>query len=170
MKRVVILFAFLLASYAVNAQAPVLFDINQHPAVMATKNNAVTVDMSLRLINDSTYTLRTFRAALSVEGVQYLYNKVSKRVELLPFHKIGLGGSYSFYRVRSGVATKYLSLNGFVFLPIEESQKMSVAVGVSALNILGLNINPEVGINFEPTYIKSDYFPAGPLAKLTYVF
>jgi len=171
MKRLILLFVLFFAVITVNGQSPVLFDINQHPAVIATKTGNVTTDMKMRAINDSTYTLHAFRGAISVKGVQFLYNKVLKEIEPLEFDKIGVGGSYSFYRVRNGLATKYLSLNGFVFLPFPEShQSVSFALGVSALNIMGLNLNPEVGINVEPGLWKSDYFPVGALAKLTYVF
>lgn len=169
MKKYLILL-FLFIPLIAFGQGSWLFDINKHPAVIATKNKEITTDLKLKLKADSTYILHTIRAAVSVEGYQYLFNKVTKEFEGDTFKKIGLGVSYSFYSVKEGVATKYLSLNGFLFLPINEGDKVSMAFSVSALNLFGLNVNPDIGVNFEPGLIKSDYVPVGLLLKLVYVF
>ena len=143
-----------------------LLPIEKNPIIV----NTVQAYRDLEVV-DSTYSIRLFRLDMSLGGVQVLYNKVEKKLNPQPFLKVGLGLTYSFYKVVSGVPINYLSINGVVFLPLTESnQLMSFAFTVSSLRLFKLPISPGIGINFTPSYIKSDYFPLAPLLNLKYNF
>ena len=170
MKKLLVILAVLALTVPILAQskrAGILFPVKDNlPAV-----SHLTTDRSVRVISDSTYNTHLVRFAAGVSGVQILYNKVTREITSEAFAKVGIGLSYSFYRVTNGDPFNYLSLNGFLFLPITDvDQTISIAVTASAFNLFGTNISPALGINFEPGNIKSDYLPVGPLLSLKYNF
>ena len=143
-----------------------LFPVKDNPIVV----NTTIANRALK-VADSTYNIRLIRFNMEVGGIQVLYNKVAKEIKTEAFLKVGIGLSYSFYKVTGAVPFNYLSINGFVFLPVTESnQTLSVAATVAAFRLFGTNLSPEIGINFEPDNIKSDYFPVSPLISLKYNF
>jgi len=149
----------------VSAQSPwtgFFYSVKDNPALKIDNNKALSVNNTTHLV----------RFDMNVGGVGYLYNKVEKQLELTSFLKVGMGLSYSFYKVEEGKEPyNYLSLSGFLFLPIPETgQKSSIAVAISAFNMFGLNLSPQIGLNFEPSLINSDYFPIAPLVGLKYNF
>ena len=135
------------------------------------KVSGLTMTSNVKVTSDSTYNTHLIRFDMDVGGVEVLYNKVDNSLIANPFLKVGIGLSYSFFRVTNGIPFRYLSINGFVFLPITESnQLMSFAATLSSFTLFKLPISPGVGLNFTPGYIKSDYFPVGPLVNLKYNF
>jgi hypothetical protein len=170
MKKLIISLLFVAISFAGFAQGPwsgFILNVKDNPGIkdpnFASRNLTIT--------GDSTYNLRLMRFNMDVGGIQVLYNKVTREIKPEAFLKLGIGLSLSFYKVTNGVPNHYLSVNGFVFLPITETnQSFSIAATVAAFKLFGTNLSPEIGFNFEPGNIKSDYFPVGPLVGLKYRF
>jgi len=129
------------------------------------------INRDIKVTSDSTYNIHLLRFNVEVQGVQIFYNKVTKDISSEAFSKLGIGLSYSFYKVTNNVPYNYLSLNGFLFFPMNQNyETMSIAVTASAYHIFGTNLSPALGIGFEPAKVKSDYFPVGPLINLKYNF
>jgi hypothetical protein len=167
MKKIILFMLFLFIGVGLFAQGWLF------PIKSLSKNNEITADRTVKVTSDSTYTTHFIRPQMGVGGIQILYNKVTKEVSFTPFAKVGIGATFALYKVTNGDAFNYLNFNGILFFPIpntETPQTLSIAVTASALHLFGTNLNPSVGINFEPGYIKSDYFPVGPLINLTYNF
>lgn len=174
MKKLITFLTILFLPVLILAQNPfqgILYNINDLPVVTQSKTRQFTADTQLKFRADSSYTIKLLRASMSVGGMQYLYNKTEKRFDPQAFLKVGTGLSFSFYNVCKGVAKKLFSIDGFIFWPIPETgQKLSIATGVSAFDLFGTGLNPQIGINFEPFYIKSNIFPIGPMLGLKYNF
>lgn len=169
MKKLFIVFFGIILSGIVSAQKPFsgfFFDVNQNPLVVKSQGNDL-----IKFRADSSYNIHLVRFNAGLGGVQILYNKATKEFKAEPFAKVGVGLTYSFYSVSNGEAFNYLSLNGFLFLPMTDlNTTMSVAVTVSAFKLFGTNLSPSLGVNFEPSLINSDYVPVGPIFNLKYNF
>jgi len=174
MKKILFLLAFIAFGISVSAQSAFdgfLFPVSDNPTIVKSR---VAYEQSKALSTykaDSSYVLRLVRFNVGVGGVQVLRNKVEKEWKPEAFTKVGIGLSYSFFKVDKGEASNYLSLNGFLFLPVTEAnQTISIAASISAYRIFKTEISPSIGVNFEPSLIKSDYFPLAPLLSLKYNF
>jgi len=176
MKGAAVVILLLGLSAGVSAQKKnvpgILLPVNENPAVL--KSNPDFQNRSIR--GDSSYVIKLVRYSTSVSGGQILYNKVTKEFIPQTFTKVGIGMSFSFYKVQNGNAFNYLSINGFFFFPVSgggtqiTDQTMSVAVMAAAYKLFGTNLSPEIGINFEPSLLKSDYFPLAPMFGIKYNF
>jgi hypothetical protein len=158
------LLAISLAGFAQGSWDGFFLPVNKNSAILKEYN----AEGKLLIKADSTYNIRLFRGAAAVEGVKYLYNKTNKDFVPGSYGKIGVGMSWSFYKIVEGTPINYLSLNGFVFMPVSSEQNLSIAATIALYNVLGFS--PQFGIDFEPALVNSEFFPVGPLVSLKYNF
>jgi hypothetical protein len=106
------------------------------------------------------------RIGAGVTGMETTYNKTLKKLEQKTLIKAGGGVTYGHHKLLSdGTIYNDWSVNCFVLTPVDMPEPVSIAVTVSALEIL------QAGINLTPKYFKeSDYFPISLIWGLSYTF
>ena len=172
MKKAVLIFTLL--TFMVIGDAQGLFTGFLYPV----KDNPKIVDQSKALkalqAPDSTFTTSLMRFNFGVSGVEAMWDKANKNIHTETFVKMGFGLSKSFYRVTNGVPYNYMSLNGYVFMPVvDSSNNYSIALTISSFKFFNIEeLSPSLGVDIIPRYFKkeSQYFPVGLLFNLKYNF
>ena len=142
MKRLIVVFAFLLFTAGMMAQGP--FD-----GFFKPKAGTETY------FNRETSREWYFRPAAQLTALQFTYNKQTKLFESSTFSSAGIGIGYQHYVDNSGELVNNFGFNALIIFDASQSSEgsLGLAVTVNALRF----VNVGLGLSFAD--IKTDEFP-----------
>jgi hypothetical protein len=132
-----ILIIAMLSCFGIAAHAQSIF--KPVPKTLFTENKDMSIKASL------SPSVWLWRFSAGVIATQWTVE--NKQVKQEAFNKTGMGLSYAHYIDQDGLPYNNVSVNGFLFFPVDGSAKVTIAGTVSFLKYIQVGLDYDAGLN-----------------------